>query len=262
MNKFIKKVTAVIMIMVIVCMAFSACGKKKNDDKTELTILAAASLTDVCGKLKEDFEKNNKDITLTFSFGSSGALQTQIEEGAPADMFMSAAKKQMTALDEKNLMDKDSIKELLENKIVLIVPKGKAGDIKSFDDLATDKVKMVALGEPESVPVGQYAEEIFTTLGTLEDIKKKANYGSDVRQVLTWVENGDVDCGVVYATDAFTTDKVEIVCYAPEGSCKKVIYPSGIVAASKNKDAAKKFNDYLSSDAAMKLFEEYGFSKP
>ncbi len=258
-----KRIISIMLAALVLAASFSACGKEKSkNEKKELMILAAASLTDVCGKLKEDFEKNNKDITLTFSFGASGALQAQIEEGAGADVFMSASLKQMTALDEKNLLLKDSVKELLENKIVLIVSKGNEKDIKSFDDLKGDKVSMVALGEPDSVPVGQYAEEILTNLGILEEVKKKANYGSDVRQVLTWVENGDVSCGVVYATDAFTTDKAEIVSYAPEGSCKRVIYPVGIVEASKNKDAAKKFVEYLSSDAAMRFFEEYGFIKP
>ena len=245
--------------MVIVCMAFSACDKKKND-KTELTIIAAASLTDVCGKIKEDFEKNNKDITLTFSFGSSGALQTQIEEGAPADIFLSAAQKQMNALKEKGLMDDSSITDLLENKIVLVTEKGKASGFPDFNSVTNDSVKIIALGDPESVPAGQYAEEVFTTLGILEDVKKKANYGSDVRTVLSWVESGNADCGVVYATDAFPSDKVEIAAYAPDGSCKKVIYPAGIVKASKNQDAAKKFLDFLGGEEAGKLFEKYGFT--
>ncbi len=226
----------------------------------EVTILAAASLTDVCTELSGIYAESHPDVKLTFSFGSSGALQTQIEEGAPADIFFSASTKQMDALNEQGLMDNDSIEKLLENKIVLIVPADSDKGISSFDDAVTDKVSMIGLGEPESVPAGQYAEEIFTSLGTLEQVKAKANYGTDVRTVLSWVETGDVDCGVVYATDAYSSDKVKIVAEAPEGSCKKVIYPAGIVSSSAHKEAAKEFMDFLGSDAGMEVFEKYGFS--
>lgn len=231
-----------------------------SSEKVELTVLAAASLTDVCNEIKTKYEAANPNVTLTFSYGSSGALQTQIEEGAPADIFMSAATKQMTALDEKGLMDSASIANLLENKVVLIVPKDSKAGIESFEDIASDKVSIVGLGDPASVPVGQYSEEIFTSLGILDAVKAKANYGTDVRNVLSWVETGVVDCGVVYATDASSSDNVTVVASAPEGSCKKVIYPVGIVKASENAAAAADFIEYLKSDDIMKLFESYGFA--
>jgi molybdate transport system substrate-binding protein len=232
----------------------------KSKEAKELTILAAASLTDVCNELKEKYEKEHPEVTLNLSYGSSGALQTQIEEGAPCDIFFSAAKKQMDALNEASLMDAASISDLLENRVVLVVPAEGGADITSFEDVSSDKVKMIGLGEPESVPAGHYAEEVFTTLGTLDAVKAKANYGQDVRTVLTWVEEGDVDCGVVYATDAYTTDKVKIIAEAPEGSCKKVIYPVGIVAASENKDTAADFIAFLKTDDVLKVFEGYGFT--
>lgn len=235
--------------------------EETGGEKVELTILAAASLTDVCNEMKADYEAKHENVTLTFSYGGSGALQTQIEEGVPADVFISAAVKQMTALDEEGLMDSASIVNLLENKVVLIVPKDSTAGITSFEDVVTDKVAMIGLGEPGSVPVGQYSEEIFTTLGILDEVKAKANYGSDVRTVLSWVETGAVDCGVVYATDAYTSDLVTIVCDAPKDSCKPVIYPAGVVKAGENAQAAKEFVEYLKSDEAMKLFESYGFSK-
>lgn len=240
--------------------ASEATGAESDAEQVELTILAAASLTDVCNEIKELYEQNNPNVTLTFSYGASGALQTQIEEGAPADLFISAATKQMTALDEEGLMDSDSVVQLLENKVVLIVPADSDKDITSFEDVATDKVEMIGLGEPGSVPVGQYSEEIFTYLGILETAQAKANYGSDVRTVLSWVETGAVDCGVVYATDAYVGEGITIVCEAPEGSCKQVIYPAGIVGASENKEAAAEFLAYLQTDDVMTLFESYGFS--
>lgn len=236
-------------------------AQEQPKEKVELTVLAAASLTDVCNELKAIYEKANPNVTVNLSYGGSGALQTQIEEGAPADVFISAAMKQMNALKDENLMDNESIIQLLENKVVLIVPGKSDISIASFEDAATDAVKIIGLGEPGSVPVGQYSEEIFGNLGILDAVKAKANYGSDVRTVLSWVETSAVDCGVVYATDAYTSKDVKIVCEAPEGSCKKVIYPAGIVAASEKKDAAAAWLEFLQSDESMKLFESYGFSK-
>lgn len=229
-------------------------------EKVELTILAAASLTDVCNELKAQFEKENPSVTISISYGGSGALQTQIEEGAPADVFMSAAMKQMTALDDEGLMDSASIVQLLENKVVMIVPKKSDTGVSSFEDAATDAVTMIGLGEPGSVPVGQYSEEIFESLGILDAVKEKANYGSDVRTVLSWVETAAVDCGVVYATDAYTSEDVKIVCEAPEGSCSKVLYPVGVVAASEHSDEAAAWVAFIQSEASMELFKSYGFS--
>lgn len=270
-----------ILTMIVVCVMLMAslfvmgCGAKdgtagngseadKTAEPVELTILAAASLTDVCNEIKEKYEAAHENVTLNFSYGGSGALQTQIEEGASADVFISAATKQMTALDEQGLMESESIVQLLENKVVLVVPADNVtdsiADITSFEDVATDKVTMVGLGEPGSVPVGQYSEEIYTALNLLDPVKAKANYGSDVRTVLSWVETGEVDCGIVYATDAYTTDKVKIVAEAPEGSCKQVIYPAGIVKSTENAEAAAAFMAYLQQEEILALFESYGFT--
>lgn len=267
-----QKLLKIITVIMAVAMLTVACGTVSVSDgeepgnaeipaeKVELTILAAASLTDVCDELKTQFEKQNPSVTISISYGGSGALQTQIEEGAPADVFMSAAMKQMTALDEEGLMDSDSIVQLLENKVVMIVPKESDTSVGSFEDAATDAVTMIGLGEPGSVPVGQYSEEIFESLGILDAVKEKANYGSDVRTVLSWVETAAVDCGVVYATDAYTSEDVKIVCEAPEGSCSRVLYPVGVVAASEHPDEAAAWLAFIQSEASMELFESYGFS--
>lgn len=231
-----------------------------QEEPVELTILAAASLTDATAKLAELYKEVAPNVTLTFSYGASGALQTQIEEGAPADIFMSAATKQMKALDEKGLLLADTKKDLLLNKIVLIVPKDSTLELTSFEDVGGDKVKTVALGEPEGVPVGQYSEQVFTNLGILDIVKTKANYGSDVKQVLTWVESGEVDCGVVYSTDAKASEGVLVICEAPEGSHEEIIYPAAVLGSSTSPDAAKAFLDFLSSDEAVSVFEEYGFT--
>ena len=264
MNKMIKKIicTALTAVMLMTITGCVTVNVKKADtaDKGELTILAAASLTDACDEIKGLYEKDNPDVMLTFSYAGSGALQTQIEEGAPADVFISAAKKQMNALVDEGLMKDETVRELLENKVVLIVPAGRNEDIASFEDAASDDVTVIGIGEVESVPAGQYAREIFTSLGIWDEIEKKANYGTDVRAVLDWVESGEVDCGVVYATDAYTSDKVVIAAYAPEGSCDPVIYPAGVVGSSANAKLAEDFVDYLHSDEAVAVFEKYGFS--
>lgn len=256
------RIMSAALMTITLLMTVTGCGIKNDaDKKTELTILAAASLTDVCNELKNIYESEHPDTELIFSYGGSGALQTQIEEGATCDIFLSASGKQMGALKEKGLMKDESITDLFENKIVLIVPADGDTDIASFEELTDDKVKLIGLGEPESVPAGQYAEEIFTSLGILDQIKTKANYGQDVRTVLAWTEEGAVDCGVVYATDAYTSDKVRIVAEAPKGSCKKVIYPAGITAGTEHPGKASEFIEFLKSDEAVEIFERYGFVK-
>lgn len=260
-----KRLFAVLAAAVLSAAVLSGCRSKDKEtskkETTTLTISAAASLTDVTKDIAKKYKEKEPNVKLNFSYGSSGALQTQIEEGAEVDIFMSAAQKQMDALSKKNLVNKNSRVELLENKLVLIVPKDSKTSIKSFEDLAKSSVKKVALGEPKSVPVGQYSEGVFQKLGILDKMKKKANYGSDVRQVLTWVESGEVDCGVVYMTDAKISDKVTVVCEAPEKAADPVIYPVAVLKDSKYKDESQKFVDYLKTDEILKLFESYGFQR-
>ncbi len=231
-------------------------------EQQEILVAAAASLRYVMeDKIQPAFEEANPDVKVSFTFDSSGKLQTQIEEGADADVFFSAAKKQMNALNEEGLVDSDSIVELLENKITLIVPKGSELGITGFEDIT--KAEKIALGDPESVPVGQYSKEAFENLGMWEAVEAKTSFGTNVTEVLSWVAAGSADAGIVYLTDATTSDQfedVEVVGYAPEGSVSKVIYPVGIVSASTKKDAAQKFVDYLGTDEALEAFAEYGFS--
>lgn len=226
----------------------------------ELTIAAAASLTDVTAEIIEAYKTVAPSVKLTFTYGASGALQTQIEQGAPVDVFMSAAQKQMDALAEGALLLDGSRINLLENKVVLIVPKDSAMGLAGFEDLAKEEVKTVAIGDPASVPAGQYAEEVLTSLNIKDTVEAKANLGTDVRQVLTWVENGEVDAGIVYATDAATTDKVTVVCEAPADSVRKIVYPVAIIRASANAEAAQDFIDFLKTEDCSALFEKYGFA--
>lgn len=244
----------------------SETAKEGADEETgnqqEILVAAAASLQYVMeDKIAPAFEKENPDIKLGFTFDSSGKLQTQIEEGADADVFFSAAMKQMNALEDEGLVDAESVVELLENKIALIVPKDSTLGITGFEDIT--KADKIALGDPESVPVGQYSKEAFENLGMWDEVEAKTSFGTNVTEVLSWVAAGSADAGIVYLTDATTSDQydqVKVVGYAPEGSVSKVIYPVGIVSASTKKDAAQKFVDYLGTDDALSYFAEYGFT--
>ena len=204
------------------------------------------------------FQEKYPNIKIQTTYDSSGKLQAQIEEGAPIDVFMPAAMKQMAELDNKGLIAKDSIIQLLENKIVLILPEGSTKEIKTFEDiLRADKI---AIGDPESVPAGQYAKEILKNLNIWDKAAEKASFGTNVTEVLNWVAEASADAGIVYSTDAASNQKVKVIAEAPEGSVSKVIYPVGIIKATKEEDASKKFIEFLETDDAAKVFESYGFT--
>ena len=228
--------------------------------QTELTILAAASLTDALTEIGQMYQLSHPDVKPVFSFAASGALQTQIEQGAPCDLFVSAAQKQMDALEEQNLLDADSRIDLLENKVVLIVPKGKEAPA-SFETIGDAPV--IAIGEPGSVPVGQYSMEIFDALGLTEALtaeEGKLINAKDVREVLTYVATGNVDAGIVYATDAMTEENVTVMAQAPEGSHKPVIYPAAVITSSAQSESAKDFLAFLTTPSVSEVFSKYGFT--
>lgn len=249
----------ILCALALVMMTAPLSAPAAQAEKVELYVLAAASLTDVMARIAETYKEAAPDVDITFVFDSSGTLQAQIEAGAAADVFVSAAQKQMNALEEGGLIKKESRKDLLQNRVVLIVPAASELALASFEEAATELVGMIAIGE-ESVPVGQYTQAIYEHLGSWDAIKAKANLGQNVRAVLAWVESGDVDCGIVYATDAASTVGVKVVAEAPEGSHAPVIYPAAVVEGSKNAPAAQAFLDYLSGDAARELFAEAGFA--
>lgn len=256
------KILIVTVLMGVLIIGFTACSTQNNAqtgdsaDNVNLTISAAASLKNAMEELTPMYEQANKGQTLTFNYGGSGDLQKQIENGAPTDVFISAAQKQMDALEQEGFLAEGTREDLLKNNLVLIVPRGKT-EIATIEDLGTDKAAQVALGEPSAVPAGQYAEEALTNLNLLDTVKAKAVYGKDVTQVLTYVENREVDAGLVYETDAKSVpDKVTIVSKVPESSYKTVIYPMAVL---KDRDAAKNFESFLNSDEAKAVFEKYGF---
>ena len=240
----------------------SAADPPRQGSKVELTVSAAISLKDALDEVKQIYTSENPGVSITVNYGASGTLQLQIEQGAPVDVFLSAAPKQMDALATKGLLLEGTRNDLLRNEIVLVVPKDSTLGISSFQDLTRSNVKQVALGEPATVPAGQYAKEVLTKLGIYDTVNSKAVLAKDVRQVLTYVETGNVDAGIVYSTDALSSSKVKVVAQAPASSHAPVVYPVAVIKGSKNPAAAKEFADFLSSPAARSVFEKYGFELP
>jgi molybdate transport system substrate-binding protein len=259
-----------VMSLVTVMLTMAGCSQKAKTSETPapaatqkpvtLTISAAASLTEVMGEITSLYKIEKPNVTLNYNFASSGILQKQIEQGAEVDLFFSAGKKQMVALQEKGLLIDDTNVNLVGNSVVLIVKNDSKLGISDFKDAADNKIVKIALGEPKTVPVGQYSEEVFTSLNILDKVKSKAVYAKDVKEVLTWVETGNADAGVVYGTDAKTSKKVKVVSIASDDLYKTpVVYPAAVIKASKNVEDTKTFLKFLSSDKAKKVFTTYGF---
>lgn len=240
-----------------VLMSSSLTGCTREQAQPELMVGAAASLEPVLKEIKAVYSVQSPDVKLSFTFASSGTLEQQIREGAPIDVFLSASLKQITSLEEDGLIMSDSKVDLLQNELALIVPKMNQTNITSFEEVQNATV--IALGDPASVPVGQYAMEVFENLDSWEEIREKTTFGKDVSEVLAWVSAGNAEAGVVYVTDARKEDTVEIVGTAPEGSHSPIIYPAAIIAETKLETQAKEFLRFLSFTEAKDIFEEYGF---
>ena len=235
-----------------------------SDLKGEVNTFIAASLSNAMEEIQKDFNETYPDVEILYNADSSGTLQTQIEEGSRCDIFFSAATKQMDALVDEELAKKDSVVDLLENKVVLIKPKDGETKVTGFENI-TDAKNIALAGE--NVPVGQYSREIFKNLGIEDDVNKmEINEGKNVTDVLASVSEGSNEIGIVYATDAASVaDKVDVIAEAPEGSLETpVLYPVGLTVDAEASDeeaaAADAFLEYLQTDDAMKVFEEYGFA--
>ncbi len=284
-RKILKRAVALTAVgaLSLACLAGCDNGNKAAKEETtktnpveekELVVFAAASMTETLNEIKELYEAENPGVELVYTFDSSGTLKTQIEEGAYCDIFISAAQKQMDQIDitadaEKNPDGLDFVLQgtrlnLLENKVVLVVPEGNPAGINSFDDLANalnaGNIKM-AMGN-EDVPVGQYTQKIFAYYG-LDEATLAANgvltYGSNVKEVTTQVSENLVDCGVIYATDAFSAGLTSVD-NATKEMCGQVIYPAAVLNISENQDSAKDYLNFLQTDECKAIFEKVGFT--
>ncbi len=251
-----------ISLLITLCLTLSlVCGcSSKTAKPVELTVFAAASLTETLTQIGELYKEVAPDVTLTFTFDSSGTLKTQIEEGAACDIFISASTKQMNS----DFVLADTRTDLLENKVVLAVPEDNPANISSYDDLVNRLMEgstLLAMGNAD-VPVGQYTQKIFTYFGLNEVELANAGvltYGSNVKEVTTQVSEGTVDCGIIYATDASSAG-LTVVDTATSEMCGQVIYPAAVLNITKHEEAARAFFNYLTSDEADAVFESVGFT--
>jgi molybdate transport system substrate-binding protein len=252
----------VIVSLVCAClpalMLFSGCRAKGPAVQDELLVSAAVSLKDAFNEIARIHEQRTA-TKVRFNFGASGALQKQIESGAPVDIFASAGEKQMNELVANDLIVPGSRKDFARNVLVLIEPANGAS-LSSFADLAKPEVRKIAVGNPKTVPAGQYTEQTFTGLKLLPDLQSKLIYAEDVRQVLDYVVRGEVDAGVVYSSDALTSgSNIKAIARAPDDAHDPILYPIAVVKESERANAARKFIDLVLSQEGQDILKKYGF---
>lgn len=259
-----KKQIILSLSVLLLFLFISGCSSNKRDqkqaateEKVELTISAAASLQDALNDIKAAFEKEHPNVKISYNFGASGALQQQISQGAPVDLFFSAAEDKFDQLVKDGLIEKKNGTDLVENELVLVVPKKANKKIATFEDLT--KADKISIGTPESVPAGQYAKDTLEYLHVWKAVKDKVVFAKDVRQVLTYVETNNVDAGMVYKTDALISPKVKIIATAKENTHAPIIYPVGVMKDSPHPKEALAFYKYLQSQKSIKILEKYGF---
>lgn len=217
-------------------------------------------MQDALKTIAADYRRREPGTAVRFNFAASGTLQRQIENGAPVDLFISAARKNMDELQARGLIVAATRRNLARNRLVLIVPRNARAGVRSFGDLKKPQVARVAIGAPQSVPAGKYAQELLQKIGIWSIVEKKAVRAKDVRGVLTQVELGNVNAGIVYRTDALISSRVRAVTVAPENLHAPIVYPLAVVKASKNQAAARRFAAYLTSAPAKKVLQRFGFA--
>jgi len=242
-------------VLVALIIVFYVCT---GSAQTTLTISAAASLKDGLAEAETTYRQSHASVSFSNNFGSSGALAIQIDQGAPANVFLSAASKPMDDLESKGLIVPGTRRNLLRNTLVLIAPLD--SKLRDFQGLADNSVREIALGDPASVPAGQYGKQTIVALHLWDQLKAKLVLAKDVRQVLTYVETGNTDAGLVYATDAQSSSKVRLVAAAPESTHDPIVYPAAVVKGGHSEGAARTFVEYLGSPAALAIFVRHGFT--
>ncbi len=265
-----KKRKQIIVLLGIFLLALTGCGgqaesedtsdeKGPADEAVEINISAAASLTDALTEIQQEYAKESNAV-LRFNCGGSGALQKQIEEGAPCDLFLSASKANMDALEKAGLIVEDSRKDILGNTLTLVASAEKAAAIPDYEALTSAEVRSIALGTPESVPAGKYAQQALQSLGIWDRIQDKIIYAKDVKQVQEYVDSGNADCGLVYKTDALLMETGAAAVDMPEDSHDPIVYPAALIKDSEQAEAAARFYEFLQTDFAKGVFEKYGFT--
>jgi molybdate transport system substrate-binding protein len=242
--------------LLILAAGVDACRKPVR--QTTLTLSVAASLTQTINEIETEYQRTHAELEFRNNAGASGVLAREIEQGAPVDVLLSAAAKPMDELQGKGMIVAGTRHDLLRNQLVLIAPHDST--LQGFAGLTDKSIRQIALGDPGSVPAGQYGQQTLTALHVYDAVKSKIVLAKDVRQVLTYVETGNADAGLVYATDAQGDAKVRIISTAPEATHSPLIYPVAVTTASHNQEAAHAFVEYLHSPAAVAIFLKHGFT--
>lgn len=257
-----KRNAAVKAAMLGVILLLLACANAPQafaQKQVSLTVSAAISLKDSLDAIGQKYEQSHPNVKIAFNYAGSGTLQHQIEQGAPVNIFFSAAEKQMDRLESEGLLEPGTRRNLVTNTLVLITPASSSA-IANFQDLAKPGVKIIALGEPATVPAGLYAQETLEHLGIWEAVQKKIVYAKDVRAVLAYVETGNADAGLVYRTDAEISSRVRVAATAPANSHDPIVYPAAILKGSKNVSAARELLEFLGNQQSREIFAKYGFT--
>lgn len=254
-------------VAVVALLLLSACRDKAPDrfatpPRVTLTVSAAASLREVLTELDSVYQAENPGVAVRANFGASGALRQQIEQGAAVDVFISASERHTDALQRAGLIDPRTRRALAGNELVLVVPAASPSPATDFRSLAAPAVKRVAMGAAGSVPAGEYGDEVLRSLGIADAVAEKAVYGQNVRQVLTYVESGNVDAGIVYRTDAAASRRVRVAATAPPGTHRPITYPLAVVRGSRHSEDARAYAAFLLGPRGREVLARRGFTTP
>lgn len=261
-----KKRYMILMVVSILVICLLSAGCSTNEKKTEkegsieINVSAALGLKEALLDIQKKYEKEHPEIKIVYNFAAAGVLASQIENGAPCDVFLSAAIKQVNDLKAKDLLKDDTIKDIVGNRLVLVVPKGNPLQIKDLKDLTKESVHYIGFGDIKTMPAGQYGKECLENIGVWQQVESKFVIGKTVREIVAYVESGNADAAVAFETVVRNNPKVEIAAFAPEGTHQTVLFPGAVLKSTKNEVAARSFFDYLTSTDALDIFQKYGFS--
>lgn len=253
MKNIIRKIILIVTFILLI----TGCSNDIKEKKIILNLSVASSLKDAMIDIKQNYEAINKNVELVINYGSSGSLKHQIQNGAPCDIFISAGKIQIDELEKEGVLISETIKPLVKNKLVLIGPKN--SELKNINELNSDKVNYIGVGDPNSVPAGKYADEVLINLDIKNKLEEKLVFAKDVKEVLAWVESENADAGFVYFSDTINNNKITIIEKIDESKHSEIVYPVSIIKNSKNIDQAKKFEEYILSNEGKMIFTQYGY---
>ncbi|NJR63355.1 MAG: molybdate ABC transporter substrate-binding protein [Cyanobacteria bacterium CRU_2_1] len=258
-NRFLTRILWLLSALTLtIVLNLSTAFVEAAQQPVTLTVSSGAGLRNVMEAVQQAYAQRTPNVKINYNFAASGVLRQQIEQGAPVDVALLASQEDMDALQSQNLLLEGTRRNLLKSEVVLIVPVHSTG-VSSFQDLTGDRVKRIAIGEPRTVPLGQYAEEVFNYFGIHDQVQPKLIYARSALEIMSYVESGNVDAGIVHDANAKQSNQVQIVVTAPTASHTPVIYPIAILRSSRNASAARDFIQFLSSDQATGLFQQYSY---